>query len=100
MVRESREAVASSIFFVCVAVGAESMGESSRNNHGNNVYAPTVHQRAGDGNGTEVHVTARRCWCCGLSGRAEGEGKPGFDVPLDNSRYNEYYVLVKPGGGP
>jgi hypothetical protein len=22
------------------------------------------------------------------------------NVPLDNSRYNEYYLNVKPGGGP
>jgi len=27
------------------------------------------------------------------------EGKQ-INVPLDNSRYNEYYATVKPGGGP
>jgi hypothetical protein len=37
----------------------------------------------------------------------EGEAKAGEErgpthqtAPLDNSRYNEYYVGVKPGGGP
>ncbi len=30
-------------------------------------------------------------------GMAEGKRA---NVPLDNSRYNEYYLNVKPGGGP
>jgi len=34
--------------------------------------------------------------------RGRGEGLPGPNsyTPLDNSRYNKYYSVVKPGGGP
>src|SRR5579859_968064 len=93
MVRVLRDTEEASAFRVVVAVGAESMAQPR--GAAKNRYPSTVHPKAHCRKWVRARKALNKYLRSNGLGWKEGPGGGEGDIPLDNSRHNEYYCYRK-----